>query len=446
MKLAAVAILVAALAASIPAGSRSGCCPSPVGADYVPVWSPTGALIAFTRHGFSSGTGVDGVYVVRPDGSGLKKISASTSFSWAPGGQQLVVGGVSGLEVIDTDGRVLRRLTRHWADAYPAWSPDGQLIAFRGAGGIWVIPAKGGSPMRIARAALPRSLVGWHQILWSPAGGSLAYTAPRKLGKRWDNELHVVDAAGGRDRVLASSRADEAEPAWSPDGARIAFSTVRRGQRDVFVIGADGRSLVNLTRSRGYDNEPAWAPNGQRIAFVRKSGLYVVSAAGGVRRRITGFPEAHHPDWSPDGSRLAFSGRGDCLRPGTLVVRDNAGEPDLVSNNCHIDGTEGDDLIQGTWDRDIVHGRGGNDVISLDTSNDVAFGDEGDDVLRGDRGNDVLVGGPGRDTLIGDYGNDRLRTADGEVDELTCGPQRDWVVADRLDRINGDCERVRRVG
>src|SRR5215216_520522 len=177
MKLAAVAILVTALAASIPAGSRSGCCPSPVGADYVPVWSPTGALIAFTRHGFSSGTGVDGVYVVRPDGSGLKKISASTSFSWAP---------------------------------------DGQQLAFRGTGGIWVIPAEGGSAMRIARAPLPRSLVGWHHILWSPAGGSLAYTAPRKLRKRWDDELHVVDAAGRRDRVLATSRADEAEPAWSP--------------------------------------------------------------------------------------------------------------------------------------------------------------------------------------------------------------------------------------
>jgi Tol biopolymer transport system component len=258
--------------------------------------------------------------------------------------------------------------------------------------------------------------------------------------------VHVVDPAGTRDRVLAGSRAHESQPAWAPDGSRIAFASARGSGRDLFVVDVQSGRVSNLTRSGGWEANPAWSPNGESIAFVKSQGLYVVLAAGGPLRRVSGFPEAREPHWAPGGSRIAFSGRGDCLRAGILVVPASGGRPGLLSNDCHIYGTEGADRLVGTWDRDVVFGRGGDDDMSLGQSSDVGYGERGNDVLRGERMNDVLVGGPGNDTLIGGNGNDRLWAADGEVDELACGAQVDRVVADRKDRVARDCERVRRVG
>src|SRR6266511_3076833 len=328
MKLVLAVILLAGLASGIPAATPAGCCPSPGGDDYAPVWSPSGTLVAFTRIGqIDSGT-----FIVRPDGSGLKQLSRQWPFSWAPSGDLLAFGG-GGIDIVDTSGNVLRRLTEE----------------------------------------------------------------------------------------------DGSDPSWSPDGTRLVFSSARGGQRDVYVASAGGSNLVNVSKSRGYDAEPAWSPDGRTIAFasVRSGakGLYIVPASGGAARRVTGFPESSHPDWSPDGSRLAFMGRGACRKAGILTVSSSGGSPDLITNDCYIVGSDGDDQLTGTWDRDIAYGRGGNDVIRLDTSDDEGWGETGDDRLLGEGGSDVLVGGPGHDTLVGDRGNDRLWSADGDVDELDCGQQ-----------------------
>jgi len=444
MRIAVLVVVLAGLSVTLSGSARSGCCPGPGGPDYTPVWSPSSSFIAFVRFGQ-----IDiGTFVVRPDGTGFKQVSTSTTFSWAPDGERLVVGG-RGLDIVDTEGRVLRQLT-DGEGAYPVWSPDGLLIAFWGSGGIRVISAEGGTARLIARASISRHPVaGANRISWSPDSRSLAYVASRRLRKRrWDDQIHVVSTEGVGDRVVRSSPADEVDPVWSPNGTKIAFSAGGR-QREVYVVNADGSDLVNLSSSRGYDGEPSWSPDGGTIAFASfragGRGLYAVSAAGGLARMITDFPEAHHPVWSPDGSSLAFSGRGDCLLAGILVVPASGGPPDLVTNDCYIVGSDGNDRLTGTRGRNIVFGRGGDDVISLDTGNDVGFGEDGDDVLLGDRMNDILAGGPGRDSLSGGRGNDRLWTNDGEVDDLDCGDQVDWVVADRLDRISRNCERVRRV-
>src|SRR6266545_144190 len=76
MKLVLAVILLAGLASGIPAAAPAGCCPSPGGDDYAPVWSPSGTLVAFTRIGqIDSGT-----FIVRPDGSGLKQLSRQRLF------------------------------------------------------------------------------------------------------------------------------------------------------------------------------------------------------------------------------------------------------------------------------------------------------------------------------------------------------------------------------
>ena len=95
---------------------------------------------------------------------------------------------------------------------------------------------------------------------------------------------------------------DEA-PAWSPDGTLIAFSR----ERNIFVIGPDGRELTRLTdcppSRRPNDCEsssPTWSPDGSNIAFNRPDGVYVMNANGKDIRRI-GPQGARAPAWQPQG-------------------------------------------------------------------------------------------------------------------------------------------------
>ena len=96
----------------------------------------------------------------------------------------------------------------------------------------------------------------------------------------------------GADRVLPVGYA----PAWSPDGARIAFVT----KGDLWTADADGTHRA-LVAARA--DQPAWSPNGRRLAFTRDGVVYTVRADGLDERRLA--PGAH-PAWSPDGRRIAL--------------------------------------------------------------------------------------------------------------------------------------------
>jgi hypothetical protein len=100
---------------------------------------------------------------------------------------------------------------------------------------------------------------------------------------------------------------------------------------------------------------------------------------------------------------------------------------------CTIRGTHEADRLRGTPGRDRICGAPGNDMIH-------ALG--GDDVIDGGAGADVIFPGPGRDVVRGGPGNDTIHAADGERDVISCGPGRDRVVADRIDLVGRDCERV----
>jgi hypothetical protein len=97
-------------------------------------------------------------------------------------------------------------------------------------------------------------------------------------------------------------------------------------------------------------------------------------------------------------------------------------------------GTPGPDNLVGTYHEDSIRGYAGDDVLS-------GIGD--DDEMFGGRGADVLTGGEGEDRLVGSFGDDRFRARDGWVDTIVCGGGLDTVVADPVDHVAADCERVR---
>ena len=136
------------------------------------------------------------------------------------------------------------------------------------------------------------------------------------------------------------------------------------------------------------------------------------------------------------GARVSANGgdRNEQDNSGSVTLQVAAAPPTPVatparqagSKGVTKNGTNGPNVLVGTPRADLLNGRGGNDR------------------LLGRAGNDRLFGGAGRDVLDGGAGHDRITATDRARDTIRCGGGRDVVVADRIDAVARDCERVRR--
>ena len=214
----------------------------------------------------------------------------------------------------------------------PVWSPRGDKIAFECAdydiGGFWPFsrsasPAGDGVvrnwpitiyrvPINICvmnadgtgRVQLTDDETNSTEPAWHPNGDKIAFSSYRDRIQGID----VVNADGsGRVRL-----ADGFRPAWSPDGRLIAFSSVDGDGSNIHVMNADGSGRRQVIQDEDYAEEPTWSPDGNKIAFTlyRSDGshVYVVDLDGSNRTRISDGP-GHHtgPVWSPDGTRIAYA-------------------------------------------------------------------------------------------------------------------------------------------
>lgn len=133
-------------------------------------------------------------------------------------------------------------------------------------------------------------------------------------------ELRVMDPDGGSvARLTPDDEKQEAEPSWSPDSARVAFSAGDgMTALDIELIDADGANRVQLTDTTDQcESDPSWSPDGERIVFTntpcgedeRSSELAVMDIDGGNQRTLVPAP-AVAADWSPDGRQIVFTGAG----------------------------------------------------------------------------------------------------------------------------------------
>ncbi len=81
-------------------------------------------------------------------------------------------------------------------------------------------------------------------------------------------QVFVVDVDGTNVTKLSADRVDDRQPAWSPDGTKIAFTSYRGGYWGIYVMDADGNNVVGLTGDGGAESFPVWSPDGKRIAFT----------------------------------------------------------------------------------------------------------------------------------------------------------------------------------
>jgi Tol biopolymer transport system component len=149
--------------------------------------------------------------------------------------------------------------------------------------------------------------------------GKLAFASPRS-GFPTDSNLFTMGADGSAQTAITALSGDELYPAWSPDGARVAFQQDAGPQPEIWTALADGTDLRRLTNNADPDRHPAWSPDGTQIVFAsdRSAGtslsdLFVMNADGTGQVAITNTPtvDEDYPSWSPDGKKIAFSRDGE---------------------------------------------------------------------------------------------------------------------------------------
>ena len=134
----------------------------------------------------------------------------------------------------------------------------------------------------------------------------------------------------------------------------------------------------------------------------------------------------------------ALAERIDCTKEGADSIRCLRTE-----GWTETTGSEGDDRLLGTNGQNLIQGDGGDDYISTRGDDDWATGGDGNDRIYLGSGDDLARPGLGTDIVKGGTGDDVIYARDGERDTIDCGPGKDRVIADKIDRMV-NCERVQR--
>ena len=237
--------------------------------------------------------------------------------------------GCDDLWVMDADGTNQTNLTNtpDTNEGQPAWSPDGTKIAFTGPGDlnedgsgglgdIYVMDADGTNRTNLTDT--PDFLD--YRPSWAPSGAQLTFVREvpgRVISEQQD--IFVIDANGENANNLTQTDANEDDPAWSPDGTKIAFSGVRNSGEEILTMDPDGQNEEILTGdgSDAFDEAPDWSPDSTKVVFQKQSQvggccepweIWAVNRDGSGDTNLSNDPSYDTgPSWSPDGSEIIFS-------------------------------------------------------------------------------------------------------------------------------------------
>jgi len=125
----------------------------------------------------------------------------------------------------------------------------------------------------------------------------IAFTSTRD----GNEEIYLLDLATGTETNLTNDAESDRDPAWSPDGARIAFTTTRDlGSLEIYLMDADGSNPTPAGIFGGF--EPAWSPDGEWLAYATAGGIGLYQLATGASWYVTNDRNDRSPRWRTDGS------------------------------------------------------------------------------------------------------------------------------------------------
>ena len=140
----------------------------------------------------------------------------------------------------------------------------------------------------------------------APKTEKIAFSSNRK--GNW--EIYLMNPDGSRQERLTRHNAGDYSPVWSPTGEHILFASDRSGFRDLYVMNADGSHVRRVFGKPARRSEPTWAPDGDRIAFHAETPQWSIQTAtihgGNVKQIALADPRGGNPSWSADGKEIAF--------------------------------------------------------------------------------------------------------------------------------------------
>jgi Tol biopolymer transport system component len=303
--------------------------------DLAPVWSADGRSVLYSKEVYAADgkhkTQFYALSIPNEPKLILEVKGIASGVAWSPARQYILY--TLDRQVIVRD--LMGELVFQTAGERAAWSPDGSRLLIWTPLSIYLVTLDGSAGIEPLYTE-PVSMITWRGVSWSPDGQQFVM----EIG----SDLVVFDVPTKTHTNITQSKEYESQPAWSPDGQWIAFTSSASYEglppldiyaSPIYIVKPDGSKLARISGTRDFDSCPAWSPDGRSIAFTRSDGDPANGTLFLTDLDTLSTAWLNRPDgksvgcaqWSPDGPRLLFQaienpGVSLYIAPPTVFISD----------------------------------------------------------------------------------------------------------------------------